>query len=138
MREPGLRYRIENAKKQTFVGFVSQLEELQNTNFLKGNSTYEGKLKFNCADCEDFAKAAGFVNKSAGLAVVEELKEKVDLDERNYMRRELDCEATANYPYPKTESGALQLSKMPWHYRNDAKKYFWSSVGTFIIGASIF
>ncbi len=25
MREPGLRYRIENTDKQTFVGFVSQL-----------------------------------------------------------------------------------------------------------------
>jgi hypothetical protein len=54
------------------------------------------------------------------------------------MRRELDCEGTANYPYAKTESGALQLKKMPWQYKNDAKSYLWTSLGTFIIGASVF
>jgi len=63
VKDPGTRYRIENAKKQTFVGFVSQLDELKNTSLLKGNTTTEGKLKFTSSDCEDFAKAAGFVNK---------------------------------------------------------------------------
>ncbi len=51
MREPGLRYRVENARTQSFVGFVSQLDELKNTQFTQGNTTQQGKLKFTCADC---------------------------------------------------------------------------------------
>jgi cytochrome oxidase assembly protein ShyY1 len=68
----GTRYRIENAKYQKFIGFVSQLPELQNTTFFDGNSVDDEKIKFTCADCEDFAKSSGFVNsKQAGVAIIE-------------------------------------------------------------------
>jgi len=60
------------------------------------------------------------------------------LDERRSERRAVDCCQTYNYPYAKTEAGALQLPKMPWQYRNNAKHYLWTGVFSFMVGASIF
>lgn len=73
-REPGIRYRIQNANRQTFVGFVSQLEEFKNTSFTQGNTSLEGRLKFTSADTQDFAKAAQFVNPGASVALIEVLR----------------------------------------------------------------
>ena len=100
-------------------GFVSQLAEYQKSLLFEGNATNEARLLYNSADCEDFAVSAGFNNrKQAGVAVVEELHETGVYNERDGARRAVDCAATENYPYAKTESGALQLPKMPWHYKN--------------------
>jgi len=41
MKDPGNRYRIENANHQKFIGFVSTLPELANQSLLDGNSTDE-------------------------------------------------------------------------------------------------
>lgn len=106
---------------------------------MDGNSTAEEKRGFTNADTQDFATASGFVNhKQAGVAVIEQLHELGVLDERRSERRAVDCCLTANYPYAKTESGALQLPRMPWQYKNDAKNYLIGSVFSFIVGASIF
>jgi hypothetical protein len=138
-KDIGTRYRIENATQQTFVGFVSRLPELSNSSLLKGNSTDETKRQFTNADCQDFAKAAGFINaREAGVAVIERLHQVGILDERKHERRAVDACLTENYPYPKTEAGALQLPRMPWQYKNDAWNYFYGSLGTFLVGASIF
>ena len=61
-----------------------------------------------------------------------------NLDERRSERRALDCCATVNYPYAKTETGALQLPKMPWQYKNESKNYFFGSLISLVLGASIF
>ena len=45
---------------------------------------------------------------------------------------------SVDYPFYKTYSGALQLDKMPWDYKNDARNYLIGSVVSAIIGASIF
>jgi hypothetical protein len=60
------------------------------------------------------------------------------LDERRSERRALDCAGTLNYPYAKTETGALQLPRMPWQYKNDAKNYFVGGLFGLVVGASIF
>lgn len=138
-RDVGQRYRIEDATYQKFTGFVSKLPELSNQSFFDGNSTNDDKRGFTCSDTEDFATASGFTNKKqAGVAVIEQLHELGVLDERRSERRALDCCATVNYPYAKTEAGALQLPKMPWEYRNESKQYFVASIFSFIVGASIF
>jgi hypothetical protein len=138
-RDITTRYRIENANHQKFVGFVSRLPELSNNSLFDGNSIDETKRGFTSADTQDFAKASGFVNsKQAGVAVVEQLHELGVLDERRSERRASDCCLTENYPYSKTETGALQLPRMPWQYTNDAKHYLLGSVFSFVIGTSIF
>ena len=138
-KDIGNRYRIENATQQTVLGFVSRLPELNRSSLLDGNSTDETKREFTTADCQDFVKASGFINvREAGVAVVEQLHQLGVLDERRSERRAIDCCATENYPYAKTETGAIQLPKMPWQYRNDSKHYFWGSLVSLVLGASIF
>ena len=61
-----------------------------------------------------------------------------ELSERNAKRRACDMDHTAVYPWAKTESGALQLAKMPWDYKNDAKVYLATSIASLIVGASVF
>lgn len=71
-RHPGIRYRVENFKHQTFVGFVSQLPEYQKSQIFEGNAPNQDRLKYTAANCEDFAVSTGFTNqKQAGVAVVE-------------------------------------------------------------------
>lgn len=114
-RDAANRYRIEDTSNQKFIGFVSKLPELSSHSIMEGNSTNEEKRDFTHADTQDFVNASGFINKKqAGVAVVEQLHEMGILDERRSERRALDSCATQNYPYAKTESGALQLPKMPW------------------------
>lgn len=138
-KDVGQRYRIEDATYQKFTGFVSKLPEFTNTSLFSGNSTNDEKLGFTCSDTEDFVTASGFTNKKqASVAIVEQLHELGILDERRSERRAVDCAGTANYPYAKTEAGALQLPKMPWDYKNDSKHYLVGSIFSFIVGASIF
>jgi hypothetical protein len=85
------------------------------------------------------AKSSELLNREqVAVAVIERLSETGLLDERNSCRRDVDAAFTEPYPWPKNESGALQLDKMPWHHKNDATHYFFGSVITFIVGASIF
>lgn len=57
------------------------------------------------------------------VALIEEIDSSGPIDERNPQRRAHDAEYAVKYPYKKTYSGALQLSKMPWNYRNES--YLW-------------
>lgn len=85
------------------------------------------------------SKTAGFKNhKQAKVAVVEHLCEIGDLNERRGKRYSHDCDAALDYPYYKTESGALQLPNMPWDYKNKSKLYFATSIASLIVGASVF
>ncbi len=87
---------------------------------------------------QDFADSSGFVNnREASVAVVERLAEEGPLDERNLQRRNNDSQFSVRYPFFKNYAGALQLAKMPWDYKNDARNYFIGSVLSAIVGASI-
>ena len=44
------RPRIEDVSRQTFIGFVSTLEELQNNSIWSGNAYQDGRLHYSCAD----------------------------------------------------------------------------------------
>ncbi len=73
-REPGTRYRIEDATYQKFIGFVSKLPEHANSSLFKENSTNDEKKSLTSADTEDFVTASGFTNKKqAGVAIIERL-----------------------------------------------------------------
>ena len=68
---------------------------------------------------EDFVKGSELLNqKEASVALVERLHETGNLDERESRRRDVGCEFSEPYPHAKTESGALQLHKMPWDLKN--------------------
>lgn len=84
-------------------------------------------------------KSSELLNRrEASVAVVERLAENGIYDERSPVRRGVDAHFTEPYPWAKTEAGALQLDKMPWHHRNDARNYLLASVFSFLVGASIF
>ena len=135
----GTRERIEDVDVQTFVGFVSQLSELQDHGIFQGNAYQDGRQKYNYANIDDLARTSGFLNrKQAGVAVVERLHEIGDINERRRQHYSCDASFTEEYPYAKTEAGALQQKNMPWDYKNNAKMYFASSVASFIVGASVF
>eukprot|EP00919_Chromeraceae_sp_WS-2016_P000366 GHVR01000961.1.p1 GENE.GHVR01000961.1~~GHVR01000961.1.p1 ORF type:complete len:149 (-),score=5.29 GHVR01000961.1:354-800(-) len=138
-KSPANRARIENVNPQTFIGFVSRLSELKNNSLTKGNATNKGRLLYTCADTEDFAISSGFINKkAASVAIVEKLHETGIIDERSPSRYENDCSFTVEYPYSKTEAGALQLAKMPWDCKTEAKTYLFGGLMSLIFGASIF
>ena len=86
----------------------------------------------------DFARSSEFVNqKQASVAMIERLHETGIVDERMAQRNSTSCQFSEEYPYAKTESGALQLQKMPWDYRNEAKYYFMATFASLLVGASI-
>lgn len=119
--------RIEETDPQTFEGFVSQLDELKEHGWMEGNSIPLYKREFTHSNMQDFADASGLKNKEqVALALIERLEEGSQLDERDPVRYAHNAEYHYEYPYPKTLSGALQLAKMPWNYRNDS--LFWSTV----------
>ena len=135
----GLRYKIEDTDTQTFVGFVSTLPELKEHGILEGNAVQEARLNFSNSNIDDLARGTGLKNyKQARVAVVERLHETGRLDERHPQRYNIDADQSVDYPYYKTESGALQLPVNPWDYRNKSLWYLGTSVATFIVGASIF
>lgn len=138
-RHIGDRERIEDVSRQTFVGFVSQLDELKEHGWLQGNAYQDGRQLYSYANLDDLSKTTNFLNrKQASVAVIEELHQLGDLNERRAQRYANDMDHKAVYPWAKTESGALQLAKMPWDYRNDSKFYFATSLASFIVGASVF
>lgn len=99
----GMRARIEDVSKQTFIGFVSQLSELKNKSLWSGNAYQSGRLKYTCADFEDFVKSAGFVNKKqAQVAVVEQLCETGTYNERSGNHYANDASFSEDYPWAKT------------------------------------
>ena len=115
------------------------MAELQNNSFFQGNAYHEGRLKYTCADMEDFVKSSGFSNKKqASVALVERLYQVGEVNERRGKRYSNDCDFADPYPYYKTEAGALQLPQMPWDLQNQAKAFFGISVATFIMGAGVF
>ena len=138
-RHPTCRLRIEKVDRQRFVGFVSRMSELSNKQMFNGNAYQKGRELYNCADLEDMGKACELLNKEqASVAIIERLAETGNYDERSPSRRGHDAQFSIPYPFAKTESGALQLDKMPWDHRNDAKEYLAASVVGFLVGASIF
>ena len=84
-------------------------------------------------------KSAGFQNKKqASVAIVERLCEVGDVNERRGKLYSNDADFADDYPYYKTEAGALQLPQMPWDYKNSARNYGLFGVASFIVGASLF
>ena len=139
VKSPTCRSRIEKVERQKFVGFVSKLSELRNKQWFNGNAYQKGRAFYNCSDLEDMGKTSELQNREqASVAVIERLVETGIYDERSSARRGTDCHFTEPYPWAKTESGALQLDKMPWDHRNDAKHYLIGSLFGFMVGASIF
>lgn len=139
VRQPTCRQKIERVDRQKFTCFVGRLEELSNTSLFQGNAYQKGRLFYTSADLQDLARSSELLNREqASVAVLEQLHETGDYDERNSVRLGVDSQFTEEYPWAKTESGALQLAKMPWDYRNDAKHYLIASLASFIVGASIF
>lgn len=139
VRHPTCRSRIERVDRQKFLGFVSKMSELSNDQYFNGNAYQAGRELFNNADLEDMGKRSELLNRQqASVAVIERLAETGVYDERSSQRRGVDASFTEPYPWAKTEAGALQLKKMPWDLRNDARDYFFLSVATFLVGASIF
>ena len=85
------------------------------------------------------AKASRLLNREqASVAVMEQLYETGILDERSSHRYGTDGQFSETFPYAKTESGALQLAKMPWDLKNDAKYYLLGSLASLVVGASVF
>ena len=115
------------------------MSDLRNQQYFNGNAYQKGRLYYNNADMEDMGKSSELLNREeASVAVVERLAETGTFDERSSIRRENDSHFSVPYPWAKTESGALQLDRMPWDCRNDATHYFAASVFGFFVGASIF
>lgn len=139
VRSPTCRQKIERVDRQRFVCYVGRLEELKNDSFFQGNAYQKGRLYYTSADLQDLAKSSELLNREqASVAVLEQLHETGNYDERDSVRFGVDSNFTAQYPWAKTEAGALQLQKMPWEYKNDAKHYLVASLFSFLVGASIF
>lgn len=122
------------------MGFVSQLEDLAHQGGLfSGNAYQEGRLHYEYANIDDISKSSGLKNrKQNSVAVVERLFETGDLNERRGKRYSQDCDFALDYPYYKTESGALQSGTMPWDYKNRAKNFLGAGLVSLIVGASVF
>ena len=139
VRSPTCRHKIERVDRQRFLCFVSRLDELSNDSWFQGNAYQKGRRFYNNADLQDMGKSSELLNREqASVAVLEQLHETGNYDERNSVRFGVDAASTAEYPWAKTEAGALQLYKMPWDYKNEAKHYLAASVFSFLVGASIF
>lgn len=139
VRNPTSRLRIERVDRQKFTCFVSRLDELRNHTWFRGNAYHQGRRYYTCADLEDLGKSSELLNREqASVAVLERLHETGIYDERSSVRYGVDSHCTEPYPWAKTEAGALQLYKMPWDYKNDAKHYLAASLFSFLVGASIF
>lgn len=139
MRHPTCREKIERVDRQRFICFVSKLDELRNTSMFQGNAYQKGRLFYTSTDLQDLAKSSELLNREqASVAVLEQLHETGNYDERDSVRYGVSSQFTEEYPWAKTESGALQLYKMPWQYKNESKHYLAASLFSFIVGASIF
>ena len=139
VRSPTCRHKIEKVDRQKITCFVSKLSELKNDSWFQGNAYQKGRLFYTSADLEDMGKSSELLNREqASVAVLEQLHETGIYDERSSSRFGVSCQATEEYPWAKTESGALQLAKMPWDYKNESKTYLIASLASFIVGASIF
>ena len=57
-KDPNSRVRIEDVTKQTYVGFVSRLDELSSSSFGDGNVSKYRKHDFTHANLHDFADAS--------------------------------------------------------------------------------
>lgn len=64
MRHPAQRLRLEDAGEQEFLGFVSNLSELQDLAHVKGNATHPNRVLYYTADLKDFAESSEFLNRS--------------------------------------------------------------------------
>lgn len=134
----GSRYRIENVQRQTFVGYVSRLEDLGDRG-ISGNAVQQGRQLYSQANIDDIAETSGLKNrKQASVAVVERLHETGDLNERLGKRYSNDADFALTYPYVKTETGAITSGKMPWNFKNESKAYLATSLISLIVGASVF
>jgi hypothetical protein len=139
VRSPTCRQKIERVDRQRFVCFVGRLDELKNDSWFQGNAYHKGRLFYTNADLQDMGKSSELQNREqASVAVLEHLHETGNYDERDSVRLGVDSAFTAEYPWAKTEAGALQLYKMPWELRNESKHYLIASVFSFLVGASIF
>lgn len=138
-RHPTIRPFLEEVDRKKYVCFVSKMSHLQNNQWFNGNAYQKGRELFNNADIEDMGKRSGLLNREeASVAVLERLVETGIVDERHSQRRGCDAQFSEQYPWARTEAGALQLEKMPWDLRNEATHYLLGSFFGFFVGASIF
>ena len=115
------------------------MDEYANSSLIQGNSPAKGRGVFNNTDRQDLVEYSELENKEqASVAILERLSPTGVYDERNAQRYGTNMTFDEPYPWCKTESGALQLEKMPWDLTHDAKCYFAASVASFLVGASIF
>jgi len=139
VRSPTCRQKIERVDRQRFLCFVSKLDELRNDSWFQGNAYQPGRRFYTNADLQDIGRTSQLLNREqASVAVLEQLHETGDYNERSSVRFDVDAASTAEYPWAKTEAGALQLYKMPWDYKNESKQYLAASIFSFLVGASIF
>lgn len=126
-KQIGSRLKIEDASLQTFIAYVSLNSELEHTWGSTGNAPVLARNKWNTVDIELMAENSEFVNvKEAKVALLERVNLDTPLDEHIMEHYDHDATYTQDYPYKKTQAGALQLATMPWvHNRN---KFFYESL----------
>jgi len=119
------------------VAYVSKNTELdyKQSFFKDGNSPKAVRNHWDHVYLPDMAEATGFKNadqvKVALLECVD--TESTKLDERDPKHYKKNLTVEEDYPYPKTYAGALQLNKMPWHYKSSAYEYFtWGAASSLI------
>lgn len=129
---PNKRYKIENVEEQTFVGYVSRNEDLERQGIFDGNVPDARFNKWTHVFLPDMAKASGFKNqKQVKAALIECIDQKLaPLDERNTRHYAREMTGSFDYPFAKTQSGALQLTSMPWDHRHNRNTYLGISIAT--------
>lgn len=114
----GSRFRIENAfYPETFTCFVSEGgdHDYKRKFFKDGNAPEPRAYKWGHVYLPDMVKASGLKNAdSAKVALLEAVELDTPLDERQPKLFEMTLGVDEDYPYPKTLSGALHITPMPW------------------------
>ena len=132
------RLKIENARQQTFVAYVSKNPELEHTFNTRGNAPILARNKWHSVDLELMAEHSGFENsKKAQVALLEQVNLSTPLDERNMEHYNHDASYTQDYPHCKTMAGALQLKAMPWDLKRDERWYLGTAALLQVLGAGL-
>ena len=136
--EVSSRLKIENARQQTFIAYVSQNTELEHSFGDKGNAPVLARNKWQTLDLELMADNSNFENaQKAKLALLEQVNLNTTLDERNMEHYNHDASYTQDYPHCKTMAGALQLNTMPWDHKRNEYFYLGATALLQVLGAGL-
>ena len=126
---------MEDASLQTFEAYVSLNSELEHSFGDTGNAPNLGRNKWNTFDLQLMAENSGLENvDKAKVALLESINLNTPLDERSMEHYNHDATFTQDYPYCKTNAGALQLRKMPWDHQKDGRMYLNGAILFNILG----